>query len=166
MRMQASMTRKLPWIAVAAVLLVGAALAGLTRMSAASRAVQPADVDLAEGAALYAEHCAACHGIRLQGEPDWETPGPDGRLPAPPHDDTGHTWHHGDATLFAYTRLGGEAALAARGVEFASGMPGFGDVLSDREIWNVLAFIKSTWPQRIQDIQATRTQAEQMHGDE
>jgi len=28
-------------------------------------------------------------------------------------------------------------------------MPGFGDKLSDQEIWAVLAFIKSTWPAEI-----------------
>lgn len=41
-------------------------------------------LDIAEGEALYAEACAACHGAQLEGQPDWRTRGPDGRLPAPP----------------------------------------------------------------------------------
>ena len=78
-------------------------------------------------------------------------------LPAPPHDQTGHTWHHDNQLLFEYTKLGGKAALSARGVTgFASGMPGFGETLTDEEIWDILAYIRSTWPERIQDIQAAR----------
>ena len=47
--------------------------------------------------------------------------------------------------------------MAAQGMEFDSGMPGFGDQLSDQEIWNILGYIKSTWPEEIQDMQAART---------
>ena len=108
--------------------------------------------DLAEGAALYAEHCAACHGPELEGQPDWRTPGADGVLPAPPHDETGHTWHHDNQLLFTYTRLGGQETLAARGVtNFTSGMPAFGDLMTEDEIWAVLAFIRSTWPAEIRE---------------
>ena len=116
---------------------------------------------LALGAALYAETCASCHGANLEGQPDWRQPGPDGLLPAPPHDETGHTWHHGDGLLFAYTKHGGAKTLAARGVSgFASGMPGFGDQLSDDQIRAVLGFIKSTWPEDIRAQQADLTRAE------
>ncbi|RJL07376.1 cytochrome c [Paracoccus aestuarii] len=112
------------------------------------------------GRILYAEHCAACHGAELEGATDWQSPGPDGRLPAPPHDETGHTWHHGDAMLFDYTRRGGQAVLDDLGVRFTSGMPAFGDLLSDIEIEAILAFIRSTWPDRMRDYQAARTAAE------
>ncbi|MFY0616790.1 c-type cytochrome [Shimia sp.] len=113
--------------------------------------------DLSNGQSLYAEHCAACHGANLEGQSDWRTPDENGVLPAPPHDETGHTWHHDNQLLFEYTKLGGEAALAARGVTgFASGMPGFGETLTDQEIWDILAYIRSTWPERVQDIQAAR----------
>ena len=115
------------------------------------------DRDLGNGERLYAEQCAVCHGANLEGQPEWQTPDEDGVLPAPPHDETGHTWHHDNQLLFDYTKLGGEQALAARGVTgFSSGMPGFGDVLSDRDIWDILAFIRSTWPKRAQAIQASR----------
>lgn len=115
------------------------------------------DRDLTNGQSLYAEHCASCHGANLEGQPDWRTPDEDGILPAPPHDETGHTWHHDNQLLFEYTRLGGEEALSARGVMgFASGMPGFADALTDGEIWDILAYIRSTWPERVQEIQAGR----------
>ena len=66
-----------------------------------------------------------------------------GYLPAPPHDATGHTWHHPDTQLFAITRHG-TAALVGNG--YKSRMEGFGDTLSDDDILAVLAYIKSTWP--------------------
>ncbi len=113
--------------------------------------------DLESGKVLYDEHCASCHGANLEGQPNWQTADEDGVLPAPPHNERGHTWHHGNALLFQYTKLGGSEALAERGISgFKSGMPGFGDTLSDDEIWNILAFIWSTWPERIQEIQAVR----------
>lgn len=113
--------------------------------------------NLQNGQRLYADQCASCHGANLEGQPDWRTPNEDGILPAPPHDETGHTWHHDNALLFDYTKLGGQAALEQRGVTgFESGMPGFGDILTDDEIWDILAYIRSTWPERIQEMQATR----------
>ena len=112
---------------------------------------------LERGAALYAENCAACHGAQLEGQPDWRSAGPGGLMPAPPHDASGHTWHHDDGLLFAYTKLGGAALMAKRGLEFNSGMPGFGDLLSDDEIWEILSYIKSTWPERERQFQAQRT---------
>lgn len=102
---------------------------------------------VALGAQVYAETCAACHGVDLEGQvPEWRSPGPDGLLPAPPHDETGHTWHHADALLFRITKYGTEALI---GGTYRSNMAGFGDVLSDAEILAVLAFIKSTWPPRV-----------------
>lgn len=110
-----------------------------------------------DGAALYQENCASCHGAELQGQPDWHSPGPDGRLPAPPHDATGHTWHHGDEILFRITR-DGTAAVVGGG--YASDMPGFGDALTYAEIRAILDYIKSTWPERERAYQRERTQQE------
>lgn len=120
-----------------------------------------ASEDLAQGAALYAEHCASCHGAELEGAPDWRRQGPDGLYPAPPHDATGHTWHHGDRLLFDYTKLGGEGALAALGItDFESGMPGFAELLTDVQIQDILAFIKSTWPEQLRHHQEEMTRLE------
>ncbi len=113
------------------------------------------DRDIGNGQILYVEHCASCHGVKLEGQPNWRRPGEDGILPAPPHDGSGHTWHHDNQLLFDYTKLGGESLMKARGiVGFKSGMPGLGDIMSDEDIWDVLAYIRSTWPQHIRDIQA------------
>lgn len=113
----------------------------------------PTDGDLvALGETVYGAHCARCHGSRLEGQPNWRQRLPDGSLPAPPHDGSGHTWHHADRVLFDYTK-GGGAAIAPAG--FTSNMPGFAGVLSDREIWAVLAFIKSRWPEEIRARQET-----------
>ena len=98
------------------------------------------------GQAFYAAECAACHGIDLEGQANWRVRLPNGRLPAPPHDLSGHTWHHPDAQLFAMTKYG-VAALA--GGDYQSDMPAYEDRLSDNEILAVLAYIKSTWPAEI-----------------
>ena len=97
---------------------------------------------VAQGQTLYGAHCASCHGANLEGQPEWRSPQADGTLPAPPHNDDGHTWHHPDALLFDYTKRGGQA-LAPEG--FKSAMPPFAATLSDSEIWAILSFIKSRW---------------------
>lgn len=135
------------------------ALAGALMMLVATQAQAAHELDgrdIATGEQLYAEHCAACHGAQLEGQPDWRIPDESGVLPAPPHDETGHTWHHDNALLFNYTKLGGAALMKARGLAFNSGMPGFQDALTDAEIWNILAFIRSTWPDEVQQMQITR----------
>lgn len=93
----------------------------------------------------------------LEGQPNWRSPNSVGVLPAPPHDASGHTWHHDNALLFEYTKLGESRALAIRGVNgFNSAMPAFNDILTDEEIWEILSYIRSTWPERVQKTQATR----------
>lgn len=115
------------------------------------------DRDLPAGAALYGEHCASCHGAKLEGQPDWRSPDENGVLPAPPHDRTGHTWHHSNAQLFEYTALGGaEIGRRLKLDGFQSGMPGFAQTLTEDQIWDVLAYIASTWPPREAAIQAAR----------
>lgn len=116
--------------------------------------------DTENGKTLYAENCASCHGANLEGQPNWRSSDENGVLPAPPHDETGHTWHHDSGMLFQYTKLGGLEALARRGLTgFKSGMPGFAEALTDEEIWEVLAFIRSTWPERIQENHLMRNPA-------
>ena len=54
---------------------------------------------VAEGEGLYAQYCASCHMSDLSGDPNWKTPNDEGIFPPPPHDNTGHTWHHPDELL-------------------------------------------------------------------
>lgn len=99
----------------------------------------------AEGRQLYLDNCAACHGETLEGQPQWRQRLPNGRMPAPPHDETGHTWHHSDEQLFRITHDGVAAIV---GGNYESDMPAFGDMLTDDEIEAILDYIKSTWPER------------------
>lgn len=111
--------------------------------------LRPGDASLVTlGETVYAENCASCHGVDLEGEPDWKVPGPDGRLPAPPHDETGHTWHHDDATLFALTKYG-LADMLGPDSDYESNMPAYEGVLSDEEILAALSYIKSRWPDEV-----------------
>jgi len=142
-----------------ALLAAAAAAAGLRLASSDATAgmLRPDDAGVVElGERVYAAECAACHGADLEGEENWQARGPDGLLPAPPHDETGHTWHHPDALLFEITKYGTEAVV---GGGYRSAMTGFGDVLSDDEIIAVLSYIKSTWPDRVRDVHDERNRA-------
>jgi mono/diheme cytochrome c family protein len=122
------------------------------RTAAAWRSADPANAEQVQaGQAVYAQHCAVCHGANLEGQPNWKQTLPTGGLPAPPHDETGHTWHHADALLFKIVKLDGQSGVADP--SFKSNMPAFQNVLSNAEIWAVLAFIKSRWPPKIRTFQ-------------
>lgn len=124
-------------------------------LAGCDRATPPATVRLAtgdaamlaRGQALYAQHCANCHGAQLEGQPRWRERDASGRLPAPPHDASGHTWHHPDEVLFRVTKQGVAKATGLQGYD--SAMPAYESVLSDAEIVAVLSWIKSTWPSAI-----------------
>jgi mono/diheme cytochrome c family protein len=132
--------------AIAAVLVVAGIGAFLWHGERQQRADPTDRTQVALGRQAYAAHCASCHGAALEGQPNWRQRLPNGRLPAPPHDVSGHTWHHPDRVLFEITKYG-IAAHAPQGYE--SDMPGFGEKLSDDEIWAVIAYIKSEWPPEI-----------------
>ena len=105
------------------------------------------------GAKLYAERCASCHSATIEGQPNWQETQSNGRMPAPPHDASGHTWHHNDEELFTITKKG----LAAVVPGYESDMPAFEGSLSDDEIRAILAFIKSTWPKTEREYQRARS---------
>ncbi len=133
--------------AAIAVALAGVLWLGLGRSAAPSSGalLRPDDALVTElGGRVYRSHCAACHGAQLEGQPDWRTRGADGRLPAPPHDVSGHTWHHPDELLFRITKHG--MAQAAGLPDYDSAMPAYAGVLSDEEIVAALSWIKSQWP--------------------
>ena len=145
--------RRMVWLAGALALAGTAAFGGMRFFvdgpgsgpgsDMASGAVPMTQADIAAGKQLYHANCATCHGADGEGQPNWRERRDDGKLPAPPMNGDGHTWHHPDGQLFAMVKHGIEA-LAPDG--YTSDMQGFGDRLSDREIRRVLAYVKSTWP--------------------
>ena len=142
---------------------IGAAIVALSAIGFAVLAQSESDEDLVEGLTflgepvtaadieagqtLYAENCASCHGANLEGQPDWRRRLDNGRMPAPPHDETGHTWHHPGEILFKITKLG--IVKAANLKDYKSAMPAYEGILSDAEIVAVLSYIKSTWPDEV-----------------
>ena len=130
-------------------LLLGAALIGAC--SEPPRADPENAQQVALGQTVYEARCASCHGVQLEGQPNWRDRLVSGKLPAPPHDPSGHTWHHADSVLFGMTKYGVER-YAPPG--YQSDMPAFEGRLNDDEIWAVIAYIKSTWPSEIKEMQA------------
>ena len=100
------------------------------------------------GRTVYLQNCASCHGIQLEGQKNWRRRNSDGYLPAPPHDETGHTWHHSDSYLFNMTKYGIEKII---GKKYQNNMPAYERILSDKEIIAVLSYIKSMWPKNIRE---------------
>jgi len=121
-------------------------VAGAVGLAACGAAVpdrEPGAEAIALGAEVYQANCATCHGVSGAGQPKWQSRRADGTLPAPPHDASGHTWHHPDAVLLDIIRRGGEAVYGGPGLR--SGMPAFGGQLTAEEIDAVLAYIKTLW---------------------
>lgn len=133
------------WTASILVTILVAACAG--QPSAAPTASGPPlpTLDAAQvqtGRVIYQANCAACHGANAQGAPNWATPGPDGLYPPPPHDDSGHTWHHSDRVLYESIAHGMSDPLRPGS---PVRMPAFAHKLSDGDIRAVIEYFKSLW---------------------
>ena len=145
-------------VAAAALLVAGAALYGYFSDfgNAGAGGPKPGALLLpdnagvvARGKQVYGEYCAACHGRNLEGQKNWRERDAAGFLPAPPHDESGHTWHHTDDVLFGITKFG--IAKFAGLDDYKSNMQPFRDILSDDQIIAALSYIKSRWPREIRD---------------
>lgn len=102
---------------------------------------------LAQGKRLYDTYCASCHGAKFEGQFNWRQRMTNGKLPAPPHDVSGHTWHHPDAQLIDIIKQGLVAGVNAP-AGYQSDMPGFAKTLSDEQIKQILGYIKTSWNQK------------------
>lgn len=110
--------------------------------------------ETSEGQAVYAQYCASCHGVSGEGQTDWQTLNPDGSLRAPPHNDSGHTWHHPDADLLMVIQNG------------RNQMPAFRDTLTPAQQEAVLDYIKTFWSPDTLEVQADVTrQWNDQHGE-
>ena len=151
MAKQQSRHFKTSFIAGVVIILIGFGIyyiASLVNDSNASISLTPNDMSvIASGKVVYSENCASCHGAALEGQANWQQRDADGYMPAPPHDETGHTWHHPDSYLFLMTKYGIEKMIRKT---YPNKMPAYEDQLTDDEILAALSYIKSTWPKRIQ----------------
>jgi mono/diheme cytochrome c family protein len=120
-------------------------LAGCERRGPDAHRLHADDVPVvAAGKQVYDRHCASCHGAKLEGQPNWRMRDATGRLPAPPHDASGHTWHHPDEVLFRIVKEG--VAKASNLKDYQTTMPAYGGVLTDAQIVAALSYIKANWP--------------------
>ncbi len=110
------------------------------------------------GESVFQSACIACHGVDGQGQfPEAPlVPDSTGRLGAPPHNETGHTWHHSDVLLVRYVTEGGFSDPT----RFYT-MPPFGDILTDEQILQVVAYIKTMWTDEQRASQRQLTEEEQ-----
>ena len=83
------------------------------------------------GEKVYLEQCASCHGVNLEGQVGWQDTMVDGMRLAPPHDRSGHTWHHPDEMLFNLTKYGFKTMIND---DYKVSMPVYDGILSDEEI--------------------------------
>lgn len=94
--------------------------AALALASALAAAIPAGAADLARGGQVYALHCATCHG-----------PAGQGGIPGAPKFNRGERLMQSDFTLLATVRRGKNV------------MPAFGGVLRDREILDVIAYLRT-----------------------
>ena len=122
-------------------------------VSSSNTSLEEVSAQLELGKALYYTHCASCHGDNLQGQPKWKTSlDEDGHNYAPPLNGTGHTWHHSEEQLYNIIRYG----LKFYNENYKGKMQG-NDKLSDEDVWSILEYIKSVWPESIQQKYKTMT---------
>ena len=133
------MTRSFPltriqrfiWMPAALVVVILVACGGSGSGADSPFPIEITSQRVAVGEQVYATNCAVCHGQI------GETP----ILPgAPSHAEDGHTWHHADRHLYQWI---------LDGPPLAQVMPAFRGTLSDAEVYAVLAYIKSKWPDDI-----------------
>jgi mono/diheme cytochrome c family protein len=89
------------------------------------------------GLAVYNMNCRQCHGLRLKGD------GPLAPKNPKPSDLTDDKWDHGssDGEIFAVIWNGAPEPM--------SEMKPMKDTLADRDVWNVVNFIRSMGPKPV-----------------
>ena len=88
---------------------------------------------VSNGAALFAKQCASCHGAGAKGDGAMAA-----KLKSKPSDLTDAEWTHGptDGEIFTLIRDGAKNA----------GMKAFRGALSDRQMWDLVNYIRSLGP--------------------
>ncbi|WP_426417781.1 c-type cytochrome [Aestuariirhabdus sp. LZHN29] len=88
-----------------------------------------------QGALLFAQHCANCHGGNAQATPNWTKPDAQGVYPPPPLNGSAHAWHHSLPKLKAMILDGSQGR-----------MPAWRDRLAEHEVVAIIAWFQSLWP--------------------
>jgi len=96
------------------------------------------------GAHTYATRCASCHGLDGKGQPEW----------MPPLAGATSALARESASAINIT-LNGSQRVVAAGVPDAYRMPAFREQLSDAEIAQVLTYVRSTWGNHGEAVDAT-----------
>lgn len=96
---------------------------------------------VASGAKLYANQCAACHKANAEGIEEWKKTDSNGKYPPPPLNGTAHTWHHSIKVLSDTIRDGG--------IKLGGVMPAFKDKLDIQQRLDVIAFFQSKWEDKV-----------------
>lgn len=104
-----------------------------------------------DGKGLFHTYCSPCHGKEATGKDPQLLGGgrrDDGTRIAPALNGTAHAWHHEPELLYRYVKEGS--------IDPESPMPSFGDDLTDSEIWSIIRYFQSLWPERIRKIYEER----------
>ena len=97
---------------------------------------------VAQGAEVFAENCAQCHGEQAEGiHEDWRERLDDGSFPPPPLNGSAHAWHHPRSILLRVINNGG--------IPLGGQMPAFEDVLDEQEKLAAIAYFQDFWSDEI-----------------
>jgi mono/diheme cytochrome c family protein len=142
-------TMKSPNLKILVVLFAGLTLAACEQADDSASSADSAPPNryqevhqIARGQAVYTQHCLACHGTEGKGPAgDWRIRDAAGRFPPPPLDDSAHAWHHPTAVLLEVIREGSPGGQG--------NMPAWKDTLSEQQMQDVVAYIKSLWSEEV-----------------
>ena len=112
---------------------------GDPKLAARKNPVPSTPASINAGKALYNKNCRHCHGLRAKGD------GPLAPKDPKPADLTDAKWDHGssDGEIFAVIWNG---APSAQGKGKDQGMVGQKGTLSEKEVWQVVNYIRSIGP--------------------
>lgn len=101
-----------------------------------------------QGGSLFRKNCAQCHGNLAQGGPNWRQANSKGKMPPPPLNGTGHTWHHSKTALAQTIRNGT--------LHIGGSMPPWRSTMTDKEIDMTIDWFQSRWSDEIYKAWQTR----------
>jgi mono/diheme cytochrome c family protein len=115
-------------------------LAHIDVFGAESRGYDPALLE--QGKAIFKANCSTCHGDNAQGSgTNWHQRDANGKFPPPPLNGTAHTWHHPINGL-AHT-------IKKVTLEIGGSMLAWEGKLSHEEVFSVILWLSSLWPDEI-----------------